>query len=434
MKAQALADYAEYSNSMKVRTLKHAGLDIIEGRRDGALVWDITGREYVDCITSAGSFNIGRRNPEVVQALKEALDEYDVGVFLLASKPKADLAKKLSEITPGDLKCTMFGVGGGEAVDFAIKLARGYSMKHEIISLEKSYHGHTGLALSAIGRDAFRRPFEPLIPGFTRVPLNDLGAMERAVTEDTAAIIIEPILGEGGVRIADDDYLVGLRRLCDEKDVLLIFDEIQTGWGRTGRMFASEYSGVVPDIMTLAKSLGGSLYPLSATIYKEPLSDFLIANPFIHLSTFGGADLACIVGLKVIEILERERLWEHAATMGERFRAGFAELQARHGEILLEHRGRGLMMGLQYTDTSHGPRMSFQLAQRGVMALYSGNEPTVMRLMPSLVITPELVDRVLEALDKSMEAIEEEDAAGHSREGGTRRREPRRRAAARSVG
>lgn len=410
VKAQALADYAAYSNPMKLRTLRHAGLEIIEGRREGALMWDLAGAQYIDCITSAGSMNVGRRNPEVIAALKAALDEYDIGVFLLGSRPKADLAKKLAAITPGDLKLTMFGVCGGEANDFAIKLARGYSRKTGIITAAKCYHGHTGLALSGIGRDEYRRPFEPLVPGFRQVPFNDLAAMEAAVTEDTAAIMIEPIQGEGGIYVGTDEYLRGLRRLCDERGVLLIFDEVQTAWCRTGRMFACEHAGVAPDIMTLAKSLGGGVYPIAATVYTEELGEFLIANPFIHLSTFGGADLGCIVALKAIEIMERDRLWEKAQARGAQFRAGFDELLARHGEILLEHRGRGLMMGLQFTSESHGPRMAYQLARNGVMAMYSGNQPSVMRLMPALVITEEQVAQVLEALDRAMQDIKDQDA------------------------
>ncbi len=409
IKAQALADYAAYSNPMKLRTLRHAGLEIIEGRREGARMWDLTGTEYIDCITSAGSMNVGRRNPEVIAALKDALDHYDIGVFLLGSKPKADLAKKLAEITPGNLKLTMFGVGGGEANDFAIKLARGYTRRPEIITTVKCYHGHTGLALSGIGREAFRKPFEPLTPGFRLVPFNDLAAAEAAMTEDTAAFMIEPIQGEGGIHVGTDEYLQGLRRLCDQRGVLLIFDEVQTGWCRTGKMFACEHAGVAPDIMTLAKSMGGGVYPISATVYTEELGEFLIANPFIHLSTFGGSDLACVVALKAIEIMERERLWEKALARGAQFHVGFNELLARHGEILREHRGRGLMMGLQFTSDSHGPRMTYQLARNGVMAMYSGNESSVMRLMPSLVISEPEVATVLEALDRSMQAIKDED-------------------------
>jgi putrescine aminotransferase len=405
VKANALKDFATYVNSQKARILKNAGLDIIEGKREGALVWDISGRQYIDCISSAGSFNVGRRNRSIVEVLKSALDEFDQGVFLLCRKPQADLSKKLAEITPGDLQYTMFGCGGGEVNDFAIKLARGFTMKTEIISTINAYHGHTGFSLSAIGREQYKKPFYPLIPGFKHVPFNDLVAVEKAITKDTAAVIIEPVQGEGGIHPADDEYLKGLRELCDRNETLLIFDEIQTGFGRTGKMFCAEHSGIVPDIMTLGKSLGGGIYPISAAVYREELGDFLFANPFIHLSTFGGTDLGCIVGLATINLLISNNLPAHAADMGERFQIGFDNLIQKYPQLLIETRRKGLMMGLQYTNSSLGPRMSYQLAQNGVLAIYTGNDPTVMRLMPPLVITPEEVGLVLEALDKSMGGI-----------------------------
>lgn len=405
IKKQALEDFAKYVNPQKARVLKNAGLGIIEANREGALVWDITGEQYIDCISSAGSFNVGRRNPEIVDALKKALDEYDLGVFLLCSKPKADLAKKLAGITPGDLQYVMYGTGGGEANDFAIKLARGFTMKTDIISTVKAYHGHTGFSLAAIGRDEYKKPFFPMTPGFVHVPFNDLKAAEEAVTEETAAIILEPVQGEGGIHPAADEYLQGLRKICDENEILLIFDEIQTGFGRTGKMFCAEHSGVVPDIMTVAKSLGGALYPISATIYREELNDFVMMHPFIHLSTFGGSDLGCFVGMAVIDFLMKNNIPEHAAKMGEHFQKGFDELLKKFPELLLEVRRKGLMMGLQYTNDSIGPRMSYQLAQNGVMAIYTGNDPSVMRLMPPLVIEADQVDLVLEALDRSMEVI-----------------------------
>jgi len=224
LKAQALADFSKYVNPQKARVLKNAGLDIIEGKREGACVWDITGEKYIDCITSAGSFNVGRRNPEIIQALKKALDEYDLGSFIVCSKQKADLAKKLAEITPGDLQYVTYGTGGGEANDFAIKLARGFTMKTEVISTIKAYHGHTGFSLAAIGRDEYKKPFYPMVPGFKHVPYNDLQAAADAITNDTAAIIIEPVQGEGGIFPATHDYLKGLRELCDTNDMGLIFD------------------------------------------------------------------------------------------------------------------------------------------------------------------------------------------------------------------
>jgi len=408
IKQQAIKDFARFVNPQKARILKSAGLDVIEDNRDGASVWDVTGNRYVDCISSAGSFNVGRHNKEMVQVLKEALDQYDLGSFFLCRKPQADLAKKLAELTPGDLQCTMFGCGGGEAVDFAIKLARGFTMKTEIISAHKAYHGHTGFALSAIGREVYKKPFSPVMPGFKQVPYNDLEALEEAMTEDTAAVLMEPVQGEGGVHPARDDYLHGLRQLCDQYEAMLILDEIQTGLGRTGKMFCCEHTGVVPDIMTLGKSLSGGIYPVTATVYREELGDFLIPYPFIHLSTFGGSDLGCMVGLAVIEYLMEHNIPKHARLMGERFQAGFQQLKEKYSDLLIETRQKGLMMGLQYTNDSIGPRMSYQLTLNGVLAIFSGNEPSVMRLMPPLVIEPGEVDFVLEALDSSMAAIMEQ--------------------------
>ena len=405
IKQKALADFARYVNPQKARILKNSGLDVLEDRREGAVVWDVAGRKYIDCITSAGSFNVGRHNPKIVQVLKEALDKYDMGSFLLCHKPQADLAAKLAEITPGDLRYTMFGCGGGEVNDFALKLARGFTLKKEIISTHKAYHGHTGFSLSAIGRDEYKAPFLPLIPGFKQVPYNDLEAMEAAFTDDTAAVIIEPVQGEGGVYPASDEYLQGLRQLCDRHEALLILDEIQTGFGRTGKMFCAEHSGIVPDVITLGKSLGGSLYPITAAVYREDIGDFIMTHPFIHLSTFGGSDLGCIVGLASIEYILENDLPARARDMGELFQAGFDELKGKYPDLLLETRRKGLMMGLQYTNPSIGPRMSGRLAENGVIALYSGNDPSVMRLMPSLVIEPDEVKFVLEALDRSMAAI-----------------------------
>jgi acetylornithine/succinyldiaminopimelate/putrescine aminotransferase len=285
-------------------------------------------------------------------------------------------------------------------------------MKTEIIYAEKAYHGHTGFALSAIGRAAYKEPFEPLMPGFRQVPFGDARAVREAMSADTAAVILEPVQGEGGINVPPDDYLPEVRRICDEHEALLILDEIQTGFARTGRMFACEHWGVVPDILTLAKSLGGGLYPISATVFKEEINDFFIPHPFVHLSTFGGSDLGCIVALAVIDYIEKNGLAEHARLMGERFRAGFDRLTAAYPDLLLEVRQKGLMMGLQYTNTSIGPRMTKKLADRGVLAIYTGNDPSICRLMPPLVITPAEVDEVLAALAGAMRELSGEKGLG----------------------
>jgi putrescine aminotransferase len=405
LKEQALADFSRHINPMKVRTLRSAGIDIVEERREGACTWDLAGRRFIDCQTGSGIMNVGRRNPEVVEALKKALDTYDMGVFLLASRQKADLAKKLAEIAPGNLGCCVFGCGGGEAIDTAIKIARGYTMKSGIVYAERAYHGHTGFALSAIGRAAYKEPFEPLMPDFRQVPFGDARAIEAAITPETAAVILEPIQGEGGINIPPEEYLPRVRAICDERGVLLILDEIQTGFGRTGKMFAAEHWGVVPDIMAVAKSLGGGVYPISATLFKEEINDFFIPHPFIHLSTFGGSDLGCIVGLAAIDYIQKHDLAGQARRMGERFRAGFDRLLAAYPGLLLEVRQKGLMMGLQYTNESIGPRMTRKLADRGVLAIYTGNDPSICRLMPPLVISAAEVDEVLAALEDSMREL-----------------------------
>ena len=424
-RAAALADFATYLNPQKVRVMRTAGLDLVEGERSGPWVWDVDGRRFLDCFTSAGSFNVGRRHPAVVAAAKDALDHLDHGNFLLCSAQKARLAERLAQITPGNLSCTTFGTGGGEAIDFALKLARGSTGRPTIVSTVNGYHGHTGFALSAGGRDAFREPFEPLMPDFRFVPFGDADALRAAVDETTAAVILEPIQGEGGIVVPPDGYLTAAREKCDAAGALLIFDEIQTGMGRTGKWFASQHEGVVPDIMTVAKSLGGSLAAISATIYTEDVREFLIPHPFIHLSTFGGSDLACAIALATLEVIEQEGLVENAAAMGVRLHAGLTELAAAHPDMIAETRGRGLMAGLKYREDSHGPRMSYQLSQRGVLAIYSGNEPSVMRLMPSLVIGPAEIDLLLTALDESVRAVRSGD--GPADTGTTRaRRRPER--------
>jgi len=404
-KQDALEQFATYINPQKVRVMRAAGLDIIEGKRSGPWVWDLEGAKYLDCFTSAGSFNVGRRNPRILAAAHAAIDTLDNGNFLLCSQAKAQLAARLAEITPGRLCCTMFGSGGGEAVDFAIKLARGSSGRPRIISTVNGYHGHTGFALSAGGRASFRDPFEPLMAEFVQVPFGDLDALAAALDEHTAAVLLEPIQGEGGIVVPPEGYLPGVRAACDAAGALLILDEIQTGLGRTGRWWASEHEGVVPDIMTVAKSLGGSLVPISATVFTEELREFLIPNPFIHLSTFGGSDLACAVALEVIAVIEQTGLVAHAETMGERLFAGLRAIAAAHPDVITEIRGRGLMAGIQYAEDSFGPRMSYHLARHGVLAIYSGNQPSVMRLMPSLVIEAQEVDLLLAALHSAIEDL-----------------------------
>jgi len=398
-------NYRNHVHPFALRMLKNAGLDIIEGKRDGAFVYDISGEKYIDCVTGAGIFNAGRHNRDIADGLKKAMDVYDMGGWISIIRERALLAKKLAEITPGNLKYSLFCCGGGEAVEVAIKLARAHTDRTDIVCMENSYHGVTGFALPATGRDVYKTPFEPLTPGYRHVEFNNIGAVKDAVTEQTAAVLVEPVQGEGGIVPADDDFLAGLRAVCDEQGAVLIFDEIQTGLGRTGKMFCAEHSGVTPDIMVLAKSLSGGMYPLSCAVFTEDISDFLMAHPFTIINSFGGTSLACLAALATIEYIEKNNLPAKAEALGRHFMGGLAGLKQAYPELIRDVRGKGLMLGMEFFDESIGPRMAYQLKQNGVISIYTFNNPNIIRIMPTLVITKDEVDLVLNAFDLSLREI-----------------------------
>jgi acetylornithine/succinyldiaminopimelate/putrescine aminotransferase len=392
--------FGRHINRAQLKYLKAAHLDVLETQRNGVRFVDpVTGRAMYDCFTSAGSFNVSRHNPAVMQALEEALDDLDMGSYNMVSAPKIDLAKKLSSLAPGDLKGVLLAASGGDAIDCAIKLARGATQRSEILATVKAYHGHTGFALSANGKEHYRCHFEPLMPGFSFVPFNDLEAMRRRASKDTAAILLEPVQGEAGIFPASDAYLKGLRQLCDEQGIALIFDEIQTAFGRTGKLFACQHSGVIPDIMTVAKSLSGALYPNAAVLYRRVprLVDFIDSHPDFHV-THGGSDIACRVSLKALEYIEQNRLWENAERMGTRLKETLVDLMRENPKIIKEVRGIGLMVGLEYGYEFMGPMMADALAKRGVFAVYSGNAPQVMRFMAPITVSRDELQEIIAAI------------------------------------
>ncbi|MCP4137392.1 MAG: aspartate aminotransferase family protein [bacterium] len=404
-KTEIVARFSRYINKGQVKYLKAGHLDVLETEREYIRFRDpVTGKEMIDCFTSAGCFNVGRRNPVVLRALKEALKELDMGSHSLVSKQKVALAKKLVSIAPGDLNRVVLASGGGDAIDCAIKMARGATGRKDVIATIKAYHGHTGFAISANGKEHYRKYFEPLMPGFRFVPYNDLEAVRKIATKETAAIIVEPIQGEAGIFVGDDSYLEGLRRLADELGIILIFDEVQTGFGRTGRFFACEHSGVVPDILALAKSIGGGMFPNGAVLYREktPLFTFIGKNPNFHPSCSGGSDIGCYVSLRVIEYIEEKKLVENSERSGARFKKALEEIMKENPGIIKEVRGRGLMVGIEYLHEFMGPMMSDALAKNGVFAAYSGNAPQVMRFMLPIVATEDDVDLVVNSIRKAV--------------------------------
>ncbi|HEX5322394.1 MAG TPA: aminotransferase class III-fold pyridoxal phosphate-dependent enzyme, partial [Capsulimonadaceae bacterium] len=343
--------YQQYVNPTQVALLKIGGYDHIEWSAEGCTVTDLEGNTYIDCLGGLGVFSLGHRNPRVIAAVKEQLDRMPLASKAFLNKPLADFAEKLAGIAPGNLQYTFMCNSGTEAVEGALKVARMATGKTDIIATIGGYHGKTMGALTATGRDMYKKPFEPLVPGFTNVPWNDLEAATNAVTAQTAAIIVEPVQGEGGIQLPSNDYLPGLRRLCTERGLLLIVDEVQTGLGRTGKMFAVEHWNVAPDIMTLAKALGGGVVPSGAFMATPEIWDKVFReNPFIHTSTFGGSELACAAGIAAIDETLALNLPAKAAETGAYFLNGLKEIQRKHPDLLVEARGKGLLLGVEFAD------------------------------------------------------------------------------------
>jgi putrescine aminotransferase len=403
---QIHARFAEHVSSGKAAFFAENGIDFIIGRRKGVYVWDIDGRRLFDAHCNGGVFNFGHRHPRLLAALRRALDDgLDIGNHHLVSEMRGRLGERLAALAPGDLQRVVFGVSGGEAIDLAIKLARGYTGRAKIISAIGGYHGHTGLALAA-GEAMYREPFGPRPGGFVQVPFGDLDALATELDDDTAAVVFETIPATLGMVVPPPDFYAGVRALCDRRGALMIADEVQTGLGRCGAMWGIETYGVVPDLLVTGKGLSGGLYPLTATLYREHLNPFLHANPFIHVSTFGGSELGCAVTLELLDMVSEPGFLEHVRAMADLFGAGLADIQARH-PILVEVRQRGLMMGIKLASPRLGPALSQLGINSGLLAVYANHDPAVLQLLPPLVVTADearVVLALLEALLSELEA------------------------------
>ncbi|MBM3133702.1 MAG: aspartate aminotransferase family protein [Chloroflexi bacterium] len=406
-KEQIIARFARHVSSGKAEFFAGVGLDFIFGRREGVYVWDVSGQQrLIDCHCNGGVFNLGHHNPRIIAALKRALDELDIGNHHFISEHRALLAERLVALCPGDLQRVVFGVGGGEAIDLAIKLARGHTGRPTVISARGGYHGHTGLAL-ATGDAQYRQPFGPQPPGFVQVPFGDLEALEAAMGEDTAAVLFETIPATAGIVLPPEDFFAGVRRLCDRWGAIMIVDEVQTGLGRCGQVWGIDTYGVIPDIIVTAKGLSGGIYPMSATIYRQPLDRLLHDNPFIHVSTFGGAEVGCYAALEVLNILAEPDFLPHVRRMAGLFQEGLSRLQQKHPAVLLEVRQRGLMMGLKLADAALGPLFTLAGFRHGLLTIYANNDPAVNQLLPPLTIQPDEVAQVLAMLDGMLAWVEE---------------------------
>jgi acetylornithine/succinyldiaminopimelate/putrescine aminotransferase len=299
----------------------------------------------------------------------------------------------------------VFGVGGGEAIDLAIKVARGYTGRDVVISAQGGYHGHTGLALAA-GDERYRAPFGPESPGFAQVPFGDVRALEAVVNANTAAVLLESIPATYGMLVPGEGYFAAVRELCDAHGALLIVDEVQAGLGRTGKLWGVEHFYVEPDIMVIGKGLSGGIYPITATCFREQYEAVFHADPFIHVSTFGGAEVGCPVADKVLEISSDPAFLGHVQKIAGVFCDGFRQLTARHPDVLVGLRQLGLMMGIEMVNKYCGPLFSKAAYDHGLLSVYANNDPRVAQLLPPLTIDEDLAMNVLERVDGALFAVE----------------------------
>jgi acetylornithine/N-succinyldiaminopimelate aminotransferase len=367
-------------------------------RGDGMRVWDTEGREYLDFGAGIAVTSLGHCHPRVTGAIREAAATLLHVSNLYHTAPQIHLAKLLCEQSFADR--VFFANSGAEANEAAIKLARKYAKERmasdrwEIVATRNSFHGRTMGALAATGQEKYQHGFEPLVPGFKHVPYNDLRAMERAIDNRTCAVMVEPVQGEGGVYVPDDDYLPGLRKLCDESGALLILDEIQTGVGRTGRLWCYQHAGVEPDIMTLAKALANGV-PIGATLAREEIARTLA--PGSHGSTFGGTPFVASVALATLTTVLDDKLPDRAARMGKRLMDGLGALAGTHATIR-EVRGRGLLIGVGLARPAAAVVDACRDA--GLLVLTAGEN--VLRLAPPLILDERDCDRALGIIDGAL--------------------------------
>ncbi len=393
---ETIAKYEKYINPAQAKLFRFMGLASVEGHAQGWTITDSEGREFIDCLGGYGMFALGHRHPKVVEAVEKELHAMPMCGKVLFNRPMGELAELLAEITPGDLQYSFFVNSGTEAVEGCLKVARLATKRSKFVAAENAFHGKTMGSLTATGRDLYREPFKPLLDCFSHVPYGDASALEAVVDEETAAVILEPIQGEGGIIVPPAGYLKEVKAICDAKGALLIADEVQTGIGRTGTWFGVEHDGVKPDLMACAKALGGGVMPLGAIIGTPAAWQGLIEAPFLHTSTFGGNQMACAAGVATIKAIKEEDLLRRSAETGAYFKAGLEQIQKEFPEVIAEVRGKGMMLGVELTREGAGGMLMSLMIDKSIIVAYTLNNPKVIRIEPPLVMPKEVVDYVLE--------------------------------------
>jgi len=389
-----MKNFVRITNENIFQTYSRYPVTLVRGK--GTKVWDERGKEYLDFLSGIAVCNLGHCHPAVVRAAQEQLKKLIHVSNFFYTEPQAELARLLTANSFADR--VFFCNSGAEANESALKLARKFSLRqgnqsrYEVITMHYSFHGRTFATLSATAQKKFHTGFEPLLPGFHHVPFNDIGALKKAVNKNTCAVLLEPIQGEGGVNCPDADYLKKVRKVCDEHGLLLIFDEVQVGMGRTGKLFAYQHYGVEPDIMTLAKALAGGL-PAGAMLAKKNVAESF--SPGSHASTFGGNPVCMAAGVAVMKTLLQGTVLENCCSMGAYFMHGLESLKQRFPSIIKAVRGKGLIIGMELT--IEGKEIVSTCLKQGIIINCTLDK--ILRFLPPLIVKKQEIDRCLKMLE-----------------------------------
>lgn len=396
-KAEMLEKSKEFWNPDKTQFWSDSGVDLVIDRREDYFLWDLDGRRLIDVHLNGGTYNLGHRNPEVVGAVRSAMDRFDMGNHHFPSLGRTALAEALVSSAPSTLTKVAFASGGGEAIDIALKSARHATQKRKIISIVKAYHGHTGLAV-ATGDDRFSKMFLSNQPEeFPQVPFNDIAAMEQALKHrDVAAVIMETIPATYGFPLPDPGYLEQVKALTEKYGALYIADEVQTGLMRTGELWGITKHNIEPDIMVTGKGLSGGIYPIAAALLSEKAGAWLRQDGFAHMSTFGGAEIGCVAALKTLEITQRPEVRSMVHYIGDLIGQALRSVQDDHPDWFTGIRQNGVILGLEFGHPEGAKYVMRELYQLGVWAIFSTLDPRVLQYKPGILMTPALSEELLD--------------------------------------
>jgi putrescine aminotransferase len=383
----------------------------LEWSGEGAMLRDLLGREYIDCLGGYGIFSAGINHPRIIKAVQDQMQRMALNSQELLEPWRAGLARLLAAVTPGDLGCCFFINNGTDAIEGAIKLARLYTKRHTFVSTLGGFHGKSMGSLSLMGKASFREPFASGLQDVRFVPYGDADALERqmsileAVGQLPAGVVIEPVQGEAGGVVPPEGYLQKVREICTRHGTLLIADEIQTGMGRTGKLWGVDHTGVTPDIMCMGKSIGGGVMPLSAFVSTPQIWEVLIPNPIIHSTTFGGNPIACVAGIAAISVTLEEDLPGQAARKGEYLLKELRALQKKYPQVLTDVHGLGLLIGMEFPTDPIGFKCAAGLFKRGVLVAGTYSKARTIRIEPALGIADSLLKEMLNRLEDTFKEI-----------------------------